>query len=98
MGIWKRSGGIKIFQNSPEWPSFRELFDFVLPGWRDDDIISSPYSIALYLADAMIGTWEEVDKVREELHKRGMRLVLDFVLTTPPPDHPWIFEHPDYYF
>lgn len=99
MGVWKRSKeGIRIFRTGTEWRSFQELFDSVLPGWTDDDIVGSPYSIASYSPDPMVGSWEDMGKVREELHGRSMKLILDFVPNHTAPDHPWIFEHPDFYF
>src|SRR4030042_2971749 len=56
MGIWKRSKeGIRIFRTGTEWRSFRELFDSVLPGWTDDAIVGSPYSIASYSPDPLGG-------------------------------------------
>ena len=35
--------------------------------------------------------------LRERLRKRGLRLMLDFVVNHMAPDHPWIDEHPDYF-
>ncbi|MDA8091428.1 MAG: alpha-amylase family glycosyl hydrolase [Nitrospiraceae bacterium] len=99
MGIWKRSKeGTRIFRQSPEWPPFKEYLDTILPGWKDDDVIGSAYSIAAYEPDPSVGTWEDITKARAELHKRGMGLILDFVPNHTAPDHPWVSEHPDYYF
>lgn len=95
MGVWKRSEAGKIyFQNASE---YRPLYDAVLPGWEEADIIGSPYSIASYEPDPLIGTWEDIDGAREELRKRGMGLILDFVPNHTGPDHPWTIDHPDYY-
>ena len=99
MGVWKRSrAGMEIFRKSPGWPSVEELSESALPGWTHDDVIGSPYSIASYEPEPMVGRWEDIDKVREELHKRDMRLMLDFVPNHTAPDHPWVFEHPEFYF
>jgi hypothetical protein len=98
MGVWKRSKeGMRIFRNTPEWPPMRAHLDSVLPGWSEADIAGSPYSIASYDPDPLIGTWNDLDKAREELHKREMTLILDFVPNHTAPDHTWILEHPDYY-
>ena len=99
MGIWKRSKeGIRIFRQTPEWPPFRQYLDTVFPGWNEHDFIGSPYSIASYEPDPLIGTWDDIQKARAALHKRNMGLVLDFVPNHVAPDHPWISEHPDYFF
>jgi hypothetical protein len=98
MGIWKRSAaGLKLFKENPAWPLLRAGLDRALPGWTDDDLAGSPYSIAFYSPEPSIGTWADIDSVREMLHKRNMTLVLDFVPNHTAPDHPWLQEHPEFY-
>ncbi|MEW6571818.1 MAG: alpha-amylase family glycosyl hydrolase, partial [Nitrospirota bacterium] len=95
MGIWKRSQeGRRYFQTDPR---YRPLYDTVLPGWKEEDIIGSPYSVASYEPDPIMGDWQDLDRVLEELHKRNMKLVLDFVPNHTGPDHPWVKDHPEYY-
>ncbi len=99
MGVWKRSReGVRIFRQGPEWPPFKQYLDRLLPGWKEDDVSGSPYSIAAYEPDPLAGTWEDLRKARERLNRRGAGLVLDFVPNHTAPDHPWVSEHPDYYF
>ncbi len=99
MGVWKRSNaGYDIFRIEPDYPPFQAHLDSVLPDGTDEDIIYSPYSIASYEPDPLIGNWSDIDIVRNELHKRDMGLILDFVPNHTSPDHPWVSEHPDYYF
>jgi hypothetical protein len=98
MGVWKRSReGVELFRKSPEWPRLRAHFDSILPGWSDKDVIGSPYSVASYTPEPRIGKWMHIDIAREELHSRGMKLILDFVSNHTAPDHPWVSKHPDYY-
>jgi hypothetical protein len=98
MGVWKRSeAGVRLLQSGPESASFKSLFNSVLPGWTAEDITGSPYSIAAYVPDAMIGVWQDIDTARQQLNKRGMGLILDFVPNHTAPDHKWIFDYPDYY-
>jgi len=95
MGIWKRSRiGKAIFMETPE---YRHLSDDPERGWTDEDIPGSPYSIAAYEPDPLIGEWEEIGMVRDELHRRRIGLILDFVPNHTAPDHLWVMEHPDYY-
>ncbi len=99
MGVWKRSKeGTRIFRESPEWPPFKQYLDTILPGWGENDVAGSPYSIAAYEPDPLIGTWEDLQKARDALNKRSIGLILDFVPNHTAPDHPWVSEHPDYYF
>jgi hypothetical protein len=93
MGIWTRSriGRELALADS----SLFTAYDGALPGWRAHDVVGSAYSIAAYTPDARIGTWDDLDAVRAQLHDRGMRLVVDFVPNHTGFDHPWIAAHPD---
>ena len=95
MGIWERSpAGRHFFQtDAASFPSF----DHALPGWKLSDIVGSPYSVHRYQPDLRIGTWADLDHVREELRARRIGLILDFVPNHTAPDHPWISAHPEYY-
>jgi hypothetical protein len=99
MGIWKRSRlGIQIFQNDPDYRSFKLLCDAAMPGWREErDLVGSPYSIASYTPDPAIGDWNDIERARKEINSRGMGLILDFVPNHTAPDHPWVSEHTEYY-
>jgi hypothetical protein len=95
MGVWTRSQeGRQISLNGQE---NHRIFDPVLPACTIEDIVGSCYSISAYGPDPLVGTWEDLDHVREELHKRGMGLILDFVPNHTGMDHYWISEHPEYY-
>ena len=95
MGVWQRSpAGRHLFRTDAA--AFR-VFDHALPGWTMDSVIGSPFSIQDYVPDARIGDWHQLDAVREKLHTRGMRLILDFVPNHTGPDHIWIDSHPEYF-
>ncbi len=95
MGVWTRSQeGRKVSLNGQE---FRRQFETILPSCSAEDIIGSCYSISSNGPDPLVGNWEDLDHVREELHKRGMGLILDFVPNHTGIDHNWITEHPEYY-
>ncbi len=95
MGIWQRSAvGRRIFRTNPA--NFAE-YDKALPGWQLKQIVGSPYSIGEYRPDARIGTWDQLDRVRQKLRERGMGLILDFVPNHTGLDHPWTRDHPEYY-
>jgi len=94
MGIWQRSpAGRHMFRTDVN--SFA-VFDHALPDWTVESVIGSPFSILDYVPDPRIGSWADIDAVREKLHARGMRLMLDFIPNHIGPDHPWITDHPGY--
>ncbi len=95
MGVWKRSPeSQRIFQaDATQFPEF----DKALPGWTPKQIVGSPYAVSAYRPDARIGTWAQLDAVREKLHPRGMGLILDFVPNHTAVDHPWVRQHPEFY-
>ena len=95
MGIWKRSPKSRQYAlyDSANFPQY----DRALPGWKPSDIIGSPYAVGQYVPDPRIGTWDDLDRAREQLRARGMRLFLDFVGNHTALDHPWTHEHPEFY-
>ena len=95
MGVWERSPeSRRIFQSDSG--SFAQ-YERALPGWTLGQVVGSPYAVRTYRPDPRIGTWSEFDRVREKLHTRGMRLILDFVPDHTALDHPWVQTHPEYY-
>lgn len=95
MGVWKRCMSDREYFLAD--PRNVELCNTVLPGWTEQDIIGSPYAVAGYEPDPHVGNWEEIDRVRRELHARDMRLILDFVPNHTGIEHPWALTHPDYF-
>ena len=95
MGVWKLSAVGRLLSRGQL--SLLSRYDEALPGWTLDDVTGSPFSIERYVPDPLIGSWEELDFVRHQFHKLGMRLILDLVPNHTGPDHPWVREHPEYY-
>ncbi len=95
MGMWRRSLiGRQIFRTDPK--SFPN-FDAALPGWKVHDVVGSPFSIQNYSPDPRIATHEGLSEVHNQLRRRGMGLILDFVPNHTGFDHSWILQHPDRY-
>ncbi|HEX7475305.1 MAG TPA: alpha-amylase family glycosyl hydrolase [Dehalococcoidales bacterium] len=95
MGVWSRSQeGRKLNVDSKE---ARASYETVLPTCSPEDILGSCYAIGSYGPDPLIGSWQDLDKARDELNKRGMGLILDFVPNHTGIDHHFVDEHPDYY-
>jgi len=95
MGVWRRSlSGRRIFRTDPRnFPSF----DTALPGWKVSDVVGSPFSIQDYSPDPRIGTAESLSEARNQLRRRGMGLILDFVPNHTAFDHSWLVQYPDRY-
>ncbi len=95
MGVWKRSpAGLQIAMQHPD---IIDACQHALPGFTATDMVGSPYCIQDYSVDEMLGGLEGILKARDEIHARGMKLLLDFVPNHVAPDHPWTESHARYF-
>ena len=95
MGVWERSpAGIAIAVKNQ---GLQEDFRRALPDLEPEDIVGSPYCIRRYIVDEQLGGREGLAKARQNLAKRNIQLVLDFVPNHVAPDHPWVDAHPEYF-
>jgi glycosidase len=95
MGVWERSpAGIHI---AMENQGLLAEFQRVLPDLKPEDVVGSPYCVRRYIVDGHLGGREGLAFAREQLAKRGVRLVLDYVPNHVAPDHPWVLDHPEYF-
>ena len=88
-------------------PGVLERLDYV--AWLGADAIwltpihPSPdadlgYDVADYTAvEPRLGTLEDLDRLLEAAHDRGLRVLLDLVLNHTSDRHPWFREHPEWY-
>jgi glycosidase len=61
--------------------------------------LGSPYAVRDFRAlEPSFGTAGDFRALVEAVHARGMKLIIDFVPDHTAPDHPWVREHPDWYF
>jgi glycosidase len=96
MGVWERSpAGIAVANlNNGLLDDFRRaLLDF-----RLQDNVGSPYCVRRYVVDKRLGGPDGLAVARQELAKRGVNLILDFVPNHVAPDHPWVVQHPEFFF
>jgi len=95
MGVWERSpAGIAIANQNKNL-----LADFqrALPDFSSGDNVGSPYCVRRYVVDQHLGGTKGLAVARQELSKRKLKLVLDFVPNHVAPDHPWVRRHPEYF-
>lgn len=95
MGVWKRSpaGTAIANQNAALLADFRNALD----DFREEDNVGSPYCVRDYVVDPHLGGPEGLASARQELSRRGIKLILDFVPNHVAPDHPWAESHPEYF-
>ena len=90
MGVWQLGDyGLNIDKKAD--------YSSVLPGYTQDDIIGSPYAITEYVVNKQLGVDEDLSWLRNQLHARGLKLVLDFVPNHSACDAPTVEKHPEYY-
>jgi hypothetical protein len=93
MGVWRRSP----FGRAVALDAFREATAGALPDATDADVVGSAYCVRGYEVDARLGGDAGLAVAREELARRGQKLLLDFVPNHVAPDHPWVEAHPEYF-
>jgi Alpha amylase, catalytic domain len=95
LSVWQTGeAGQRVSRANAEW---RREFEETLPDLRDDDIAGSGFAIAGYTVHAALGGDDALDRLRERLRSRGLRLMLDFVPNHTALDHPWVESHPEFY-
>jgi 1,4-alpha-glucan branching enzyme len=95
LSVWKTGDvGRQISRTHSEW---QKEFRNSLPDLSPDDICGSGFAITAYELNEDFGEPGSLLRLRDRLHKRGMRLMLDFVPNHTAIDHPWITQHPQYY-
>jgi hypothetical protein len=95
LGVWQTgAAGRQVSLANSEWErEFRQL----LPDFCDQDVCGSCFAIRAYTVHSDFGGNAALQSLRERIHARGMRLLLDFVPNHMAPDHPWTREHPEYF-
>ena len=96
MGVWQRSpAAIEINRKDAKFVTDMQQvlddFDF------DADVIGSAYSIRNYSVSADLGGDDALAVARQELKKRGIKLLLDYVPNHVAPDHAWATNNPTYF-
>jgi len=95
MGVWLPSpGSVAIARTHPE---LKLGYSEVLPDWTPEDVVGSPYAVADYSLNPLLGTDEDLIRLRETLGREGLGLILDFVPNHTALDHPWVAGHPERY-
>jgi glycosidase len=95
LGVWQTGPvGREISRSNPDW--LREYHD-LLADFQIEDVCGSCFAIQSYTVHSDFGGDAALGRLRQRVHARGMRLLLDFVPNHTAPDHPWVRQHPEYY-
>jgi hypothetical protein len=95
LGIWQTgTAGQRVSRKNPEW---RREFQETLPDFKEDDICGSCFALVGYETHRDFGGNPALDRLRDRVHLRGMKLLLDFVPNHTALDHKWVNAHPEFY-
>jgi Alpha amylase, catalytic domain len=95
LGVWQTGpAGRRVSLENAQW---RHEFQELLPDFSDKDVSGSCFAIQSYTVHSDFGGNIALERLRQRLNERGLRLLLDFVPNHTAPDHPWVQQHPDYY-
>ena len=95
LGVWQTGpAGLRISRGQAEWVAeYKET----LPDFKLEDVAGSCFAIANYAVHYQFGGNSALERLRQRIHDRGMKLMLDFVPNHTALDHPWVDSHPEYY-
>jgi len=95
LGVWQTgAAGRAVSLDHPEWLA---EYKAALPDFKEDDVCGSCFAITKYVVHSDFGGNAALDRLRKRVHKRGMRLLLDFVPNHTALDHLWVKTHPEFY-
>ncbi len=95
LGVWQMGeAGRALSLSNPEW-----LADYqqLLSDFSDDDVCGSCFAIKSYSVSDRMGGNSALERLRDRLHQRGLKLMLDFVPNHMAPDHGWVHTHPEFF-
>lgn len=92
MGVW--TGGPRARAQALNSHGLARAYSEALPGWIEEDVGASPYSVAAYRVSATLGGEQALRDFRRKLQSFGLKLLLDFVPNHLGLDHPWVTDQP----
>lgn len=93
MGVWPT--GPRSRAQAVEHPDLRKAYDHALPGWIEEDVLGSPYAVGALHVSPLIGGDAGLERLRQRLAGRGIKVILDFVPNHLGLDHAWVLSRPE---
>ena len=90
MGVWKLGEYGLEFDRKQD-------YSYCLPNWTKEDVIGSPYAVYEYTCNPSLCINSDLNWLKAELNKRGIKLMLDFVPNHSAVDAPKAKENPEMY-
>jgi hypothetical protein len=96
LGVWQTgTAAPKVSRRNPEWVAeYNRLLSDLN---EEEDVSGSCFAVTSYTVHQLMGGNEAMERLRDRLHQRGLKLMLDFVPNHTAPDHPWVQSHPEFY-
>lgn len=86
LSIWQTgAAGQKLSRYNPQWLA---EYQALLPDLQENDICGSGFAITAYSLNPILGKPEVLTSLRNRLHRREIKLMLDFVPNHTALDHP----------
>src|SRR5690606_35764232 len=76
-------------------PELTASYSKALPNWKKEDVIGSPYAVDDYVINPALGTETDLLKLKCELNKLGLKLILDFIPNHFSAATKYLNTHPD---
>jgi hypothetical protein len=95
LGVWQT--GEKGREAALAEPALMDEYRRALPDFSEHDVCGSCFAVAGYTVDRSLGGDTALARLRERLHQRGLRLMVDLVPNHTALDHAWVREHPEFY-
>ena len=95
LGVWQT--GEKGREAALSEPALMDECRRALPDFSERDVCGSCFAVTGYTVHRSLGGDAALARLRERLHQRGLRLMVDLVPNHTALDHPWVREHPEFY-
>ena len=95
LSVWQTGPAAQRVSRSHS--GWRREFEETLEDLREEDIAGSGFAIQSYTVHDDLGGTAALTRLRVRMHRRGLKLMLDFVPNHGGLDQSWTHEHPDYF-
>jgi hypothetical protein len=95
LGVWQTGeAGRMVSLSNPDW---LQEYRLLLADFSEEDVYGSCFAIKDYVVSDRLGGNAALERLRDRLHQRDLKLMLDFVPNHMAPDHPWVQFHPEFF-